>query len=176
MTVPKNIIKTPNDVPTDEQWSAVPGFEGHYLVSSEGRVRSLKRRQRDGSPLFLNWKIDTYGYVSVHLWRDSKPKNIRVHVLVAAAFLGERPEGHEVRHLDGNRMNPRLDNLAYGTRSENRRDRIAHGTDHNRGKEHCPLGHPYDSANTRVIPSRPGARYCRACEAIRGKGRGGRRE
>lgn len=150
------------------------GFEGHYLVSNEGRVRSLKRRNGDGSPLFVTWKIDTHGYISVDLWRDGKPRRRRVHVLVAMAFLGVRPAGHDVRHLDGDRTNPKLGNLAYGTRSENNLDKLAHGTDHNASKTRCPKGHPYDEVNTRVIPSRPGARYCRACEALRGKGASGR--
>lgn len=42
-----------------------------------------------------------------------------VHSLVATAFWGPRPEGQEVRHLDGNPKNNRADNLAYGTRTEN---------------------------------------------------------
>lgn len=42
-----------------------------------------------------------------------------VHQLVALTFLGPRPKGQEVRHLDGNPLNNRADNLAYGTRTEN---------------------------------------------------------
>ena len=167
-------MTVPNSECANERWASVPGFEGHYLVSSEGRIRSLKRRTRDGGPLYVNWRIDRYGYVIVDLWRDAKSARRRAHVLVAAAFLGPRPDGREVRHLDGNPANPRLSNLAYGTRAENRRDCIDHGTDHNKRKTHCPQGHPYDAENTRVIPSRPGARYCRACEVLRGKGNSGR--
>jgi len=163
-------LSVQNQTCGDEQWVAIPGFEGHYLVSPEGRVRSMKRRNHDGSPIFVNWRKNTHGYAAVELWRDGKPKKRPVHALVAAAFLGPRPIGQEVRHLDGNRMNPHLANLAYGTRSENNLDKRAHGTDHNASKTHCPQGHPYDAANTRVIASRPGARYCRACDVLRGKG------
>jgi hypothetical protein len=146
-----------------ENWRAVVGYEGHYVVSDSGRVRSLKRRQFDGSPNYLRWGNDVDGYASVDLWRDSKPTRKRIHILVARAFLGPCPLGHEVRHLDGNRKNPRLSNLAYGTRGDNVRDKRVHGTDHNVAKTHCPSGHPYDEVNTYVLPSRPTARYCRAC-------------
>lgn len=68
--------------------------------------------------------------------------------------------------MDGNRSNPALANLAYGTRSENNHDKREHGTDHNVVKTHCPKGHPYNEENTYVLPSRPGARYCRACHRV----------
>lgn len=51
----------------------------------------------------------------------------RVHRLVMLAFVGECPQGHEVRHLDGDSSNAALANLAYGTRSENARDTVRHG-------------------------------------------------
>lgn len=150
-----------------ERWAPAPGFEGHYLVSDDGRIRSLKRRNGDGSPLYVNWKTDTYGYAAVDLWRDGRPRRRRVHVLVAAAFLGAPPVGEEVRHLDGDRMNPRLANLAYGTRAENVADCLNHGTNHQKRKTHCPQGHAYSEENTYSIPSRPNARYCRACNEAR---------
>jgi HNH endonuclease len=51
-----------------------------------------------------------------------------VHRLVLEAFVGPCPEGMECRHLDGNRTNNRLDNLAWGTRIENHEDMKRHGT------------------------------------------------
>ena len=53
---------------------------------------------------------------------------VRVHCLVAAAFLGPRPARNDVRHLDGDRGNNVAANLAYGTRAENMADAIGHGT------------------------------------------------
>lgn len=150
--------------PMTEQWRDVPGYEGHYAVSDLGRVRSLKRRRGDGSPVYLRLGNDTHGYARVDLWRDSKATSKRVHVLVAAAFMGPCPKGQEVRHGDGDRMNPALVNLSYGTRSDNVLDKRGHGTDHNVAKTHCPQGHAYDEINTYVLPSRPNARYCRACQ------------
>jgi hypothetical protein len=47
---------------------------------------------------------------------------------VLEAFIGPRPENCEVRHLDGDPSNNRLDNLAWGTKAENQADKVRHGT------------------------------------------------
>lgn len=51
------------------------------------------------------------------------------------AHEGERPDGQQVRHLDGNPANNQLANLCYGTPRENQADRVRHGT-HCRGSQH----------------------------------------
>jgi hypothetical protein len=58
-----------------------------------------------------------------------------VHRLVAAAFIGACPEGHVVAHGDGDRANPRVENLRYATAVENEADKIRHGTQ-TRGELH----------------------------------------
>ena len=45
--------------------------------------------------------------------------NTYIHKLVAEYFIGERPEGYEIDHIDGNYLNNRADNLRYVTRREN---------------------------------------------------------
>jgi hypothetical protein len=144
-----------------EEWRSIPGYEDTYQVSSLGQVRSLPRNTTRGKVLSV--KVGKRGYPAVALVQDGRQSTHEVHRLVALAFLGPRPDGMEVRHVDGDRLNPRASNLAYGTRSENVRDKRAHGTDHNVSKTHCPQGHPYFGDNLLVIPSRPTARYCRAC-------------
>jgi len=67
----------------------------------------------------------------------------------------------EIRHLDGDRQHCHLDNMAYGTSSENSFDLVRHGTHHNARKTQCKWGHPYDEANT--LRRRDGGRACRAC-------------
>lgn len=68
-------------------------------------------------------------YMGVIL-RDARgaQKRAYIHGLVAEAFHGPRPEGMEVRHLDGNRLNNDATNLRWGTRSQNMRDKERHGT------------------------------------------------
>lgn len=54
--------------------------------------------------------------------------HVYVHQIVLLAFVGPPPERHEVRHLDGDSLNNRLDNLTYGTRAQNIADAKRHGT------------------------------------------------
>lgn len=49
-------------------------------------------------------------------------------MLVMLAFVGPRPDGLDVCHGNGNPADNRLENLRYGTRSENMRDALRHGT------------------------------------------------
>lgn len=55
-------------------------------------------------------------------------KTTYVHQVVARTFLGPRPAGYETRHLDGNKTNNHVSNLAYGTSAENKADSKRHGT------------------------------------------------
>lgn len=64
------------------------------------------------------------GYYTVNL----AGKTRKVAHVVARAFIGERPHGYELAHLDGNTANNALDNLAYVTKPENESHKIIHGT------------------------------------------------
>lgn len=56
-------------------------------------------------------------------------KTIRIHILVARYFIGKKPKWAQVvRHLDNNRLNNHISNLAYGTYKDNEDDKISHGT------------------------------------------------
>lgn len=146
-------------------WLPIPGYERTYEVSDMGEVRSRPRPRTRGGTL-KTW-IGRRGYPVVSLVQNGRQATRVVHGLVALTFLGPRPESQEVRHLNGDPTDARASNLAYGTRGENVRDKRHHGSDHNVNKTHCPQGHPYDESNTYVLPSRPGARYCRECARVR---------
>jgi hypothetical protein len=103
-----------------EEWKTVAGWDGVYLISSEGRVISLRK----SVPKFLKPGISSNGYPTVCLGRGNTRT---IHSLVAGAFIGPCPSGQEVRHRDGCRTNPSKDNLSYGTRSDNIYDAVAHG-------------------------------------------------
>jgi hypothetical protein len=65
------------------------------------------------------WKVDLY--------QDAVRREARVHVLMAEAFIGPRPEGQIVRHLDDNPDNNHISNIVYGTYSDNLRDARSNG-------------------------------------------------
>lgn len=148
-----------------EIWRAVPGFTG-YEVSSTGRVRSYKR---SAAGRLISLLPDGRGYMRVRLGDGTRMVARRVHQLVAEAFIGPRPEGREVRHLDGNGMNNIPSNLEYATAAVNQADKVLHGTHNMARKTHCRRGHLFDSGNVHLVRLRTGsiARRCRACDRDR---------
>jgi hypothetical protein len=145
-----------------EIWQPIPGYDGAYEASDQGRIRSNQRR-----PGALMRPSLNRGYEYVGLCRDGIPKTIPVHRLVALTFHGPLPHGMETRHLDGNRRNNAASNLAYGTAPENRVDSVLHGTHNNASKVRCPAGHPYDAINT--VHTKGGRRECRTCRTERNR-------
>lgn len=123
-------------IPTEEIWMDIPGYEGQYQASSYGRIRSLDRtlmykpsRRRKAFTISKTGQLlkpisnKRTQYQSVFL----SGKRIDIHRLVTAAFYGPCPQGHEVLHRNGNRQDNRIENLAYGTHSENVRDTYRYG-------------------------------------------------
>lgn len=125
-----------------ENWRPVVGYEGLYEVSDQGQVRSLDRVVvfKNGGQRFYAGVVLKHGYSKgyprVNLYKKTIPRCELIHQLVLAAFVGPMCDGHEVRHYDGDRKNPTLGNLLYGTRSENYDDKIRHGRDNRGGKSH----------------------------------------
>lgn len=115
-----------------EVWLPVPGFEGQYEVSDRGSVARLPCRSARGRSLrgmFLKPTSDRHGYSVVNLRRRGKSTQRKVHQLVLEAFVAPRPPGESTRHLDGNPRNNHVDNLAWGTHTENMHDKARHGTE-----------------------------------------------
>jgi hypothetical protein len=75
----------------------------------------------------MQTRLDRYGYVQIKLTRDGKPFRTCVHRLVLLAFVGPPPEGTQAMHADDNPQNNRLDNLSWGTWSENQAQRVRNG-------------------------------------------------
>lgn len=109
-----------------EVWKPVVGYEGLYEVSDKGRVKSIPTSRKRGC--IRKTPCTAQGYPAVDLRHNGKRKTCTVHMLVLTAFVGERPPGYECRHLNGNRSDSRLENLAWGTPAENDEDRRRHGT------------------------------------------------
>lgn len=113
-----------------EMWSAVPGYEGSYEVSNQGRVRSLDRNiqhSNESHPRFLRGsmlrsRIDRDGYALVDLYANKKKRTFKVHHLVLTVF-GSLPNDSqsECDHKDGNRSNNCISNLRWATKSLNRK-------------------------------------------------------
>lgn len=102
------------------EWREVPGFPRAF-VSSGGGVRGP-------SGQILKPATNHKGYLQVTLRQKGKARCVTVHSLVAFAFIGPRPPGFHVAHLDGSRDRNSIENLAYVSPAENMRHKLIHGT------------------------------------------------
>jgi hypothetical protein len=105
-----------------ETWRPVVGWEDLYEVSDRGRARSL----RSGEVLWP--QVLNSRYVRYKLSRQGEGHNLSAHSLVAAAFVGPRPHGLVINHIDGDPTNNTPPNLEYVTPGDNSRhaSRIGH--------------------------------------------------
>lgn len=120
----------PSNLSSDVGLRWVPEYGGEYAVTDDGRVFSFKKQ----TPSEKTPSEHEFGYDVVHLWSSNEREAFNVHRLVLRAFERE-PEGdEECRHLNGNPADNRIENLEWGTRSDNISDAIRHGSDNSRGE------------------------------------------
>ena len=116
-----------------EIWKPVINYEGLYEVSNRGNVKSLNYC-RSGEEKLLNPRLNSNKRLFITLSKNKKKKHYTIHSLVAQAFIGERPEGYDVCHIDGDKLNNNLQNLKYDTRSQNNIDIYRYGSKNPNGK------------------------------------------
>ena len=102
-----------------EEWRPANGYEGVYEISNLGRLKRVGKAPGARVGHILATLLDGHGYAFNVLCRDGVGHRFSIHVLVAAAFIGPRPEGYDINHLDGNPLNNAVTNLEYATRSDN---------------------------------------------------------
>lgn len=128
----------------------IPGFE-RYEVTEDGRIWSTIS-SRWLRPACAN------GYLRYSIQNDKGvSRGLLAHVAVALAFLGPRPEGMQVRHLDTDKSNNHRLNLAWGTAKENRADYEAQRPE----KRYCTKGHAMIASNVAHTPE--GKPRCKTC-------------
>jgi hypothetical protein len=114
---------------------AIPNFPG-YSADETGNIYSMMPYGGDGGnsakpptiPRLLKPSKGSDGYLFVGLHKDGKRFQRLVHSLILETFVGERPDGMECCHNDGNKANNRLENLRWDTKKNNEADKIKHGT------------------------------------------------
>lgn len=99
-----------------EIWKPVVGFEGYYMVSNLGRIKSLHKRYEG---LILKPYDEGHGYRMVDLYKDNIKQKCRVHRLVAMAFIPNPLNKREVDHINFIRDDNRVENLRWATSKEN---------------------------------------------------------
>lgn len=96
------------------EWKDIAGYEGLYRIATDGTVM-----KRDGTVLKGN--VNSYGYRVVSLTKNRVKKDLKLHRLLAMAFI-ENPDPklcNCVNHIDGNKLNNSLDNLEWCTKGRN---------------------------------------------------------
>lgn len=103
----------------NEIWRDVVGYEGLYQVSNIGRVKSLPRNGTIKEERILKPRITKNGYLYVHLRNGSISKYVKVHKMVAVAFIPNPENKPQINHINGIKTDNRVDNLEWNTASEN---------------------------------------------------------
>ena len=103
-----------------EEWREISGYNGKYLVSNKGRVKSLKHTSAKLLTAFVNNK----GYPRVALCQDGQSVHFLVSRLVAGAFC-DNPDPENavtVDHIDCDKLNNCADNLRWLSKADNTRE------------------------------------------------------
>lgn len=154
-----------------ERWLPVVDFVGSYEVSDQARVRSVDRTITDriGQVRRLRGSMcathphPNSGHIQVVLWKHNIPHTKRVHRLMLEAFVGLCPPGMEALHWNDIPDDNRLDNLRWGTSSENSFDLVRNGNHFQASKNLCPRDHLLRRPNLVACIAADGRRACLAC-------------
>ena len=87
-------------------WKDIEGYE-NYMISDQGIVLSKERVK------YLKPTKKESGCFKVGLTSNGSRNSITVHKLVANAFIGKRPDGAIIKHIDKDNSNNAVDNLKY---------------------------------------------------------------
>ncbi len=113
-----------------EIWKEIPGFDGKYIASNTGKIRTtiefldnpmpsgVIRRQKNRhfrKDTLVGPKLSTKDYPRVRL----EKKTYSVHRLIALTFLNNPENKEQINHIDGNKQNNQLVNLEWNTCKEN---------------------------------------------------------
>lgn len=128
--IPKRIYVPFTGVIEGECWRRIANTP--YAVSDHGRITNCGDILHFSPGGQFNYSPDKKGYLRASVGGVSVP----VHALVAALFIGPRPTGHEINHIDGDKANNSVSNLEYVTPKQN-----THHAFHN-GLRKCKLSEP----------------------------------
>ena len=109
------------------EWRAIPEFEGAYEAGDDGTVRRIGAGRGVVAGRIITPSRMPAGYLMYSLWSGNVQHMRLGHRLVASAFNGPCPPGHEVNHKNSTKADNRPVNLEYVTRSENMMHRSALG-------------------------------------------------
>jgi len=113
------------------QTMRIAGTDGKYVAGSDGHIycySTARNNRQKPYPFQVSEAIGSNGYPFIGFILGDKKKTMPVHILVCTAFHGLKPEpSMATRHLDGDKLNSKPNNLCWGTYAENEADKRRHG-------------------------------------------------
>lgn len=106
----------------DREFRKIPSLKFLYEVSEDGRIlRNVKSKKQN--KIIVDYHHSSAGYCFTFICRNHKVQRIPIARVVAECWLGSKPEGYEIDHIDRNSRNNHYTNLRYVTKSEQMKNR-----------------------------------------------------
>ena len=107
-----------------EKWKKIKGYEGYYMISNYGNIKSESRQVRYSNGRIVNYKSkirkpSVSEYRLIALSKNGNTKMFKISRLVASHFLKAKKDKNVVNHIDGNKHNDFHKNLEWCTTSDN---------------------------------------------------------
>jgi len=153
----------------EEIWKDIEGYEGLYMVSNLGRIKSLVGFNGHiyvNRVKILNQSNTTTGYKKVELAKDKKKKSFKVHRLVAFAFIPNADKKPNINHKDGNPTNNNAKNLEWCTQKENVQHAVDTGLRNVYKFDKAEIEHLYGKYGTKKIGELYGVSFGPILKAI----------
>lgn len=107
---------------SNREFRKIKSLDFLYEVNDNGTIfRNVKSKKQ--RKIKLDFHHSEKGYYFVWVSRHGKTKRISIAKIVAECWLGEKPEGYEIDHIDRNSHNNDYRNLRYVTKSEQMKNR-----------------------------------------------------
>lgn len=110
---------------------AIIGYEGLYKIDEYGNIQSLPIKYKRGG--VIKTHVNKHGYVVAYLSKNNVVKTVKVHRLVATAFIPNPFNYQKVNHKDGIKTNNFYENLEWGTQKHNIQHAFATGLSNQSG-------------------------------------------